>query len=312
MKERILEVDFVKGILISLMVLFHFKMFVNTYSELTGWVYSFHMSGFLLISGYFQRSNGTIKQLCTDARRIFLPYAVFEIMYLMGLALLGSMLGSQNQVDISLGSVCEYLFLSPIGTYWYLHTLFICLLISYFVSWLKLTSFVSWILTGSILFIMTLFIDGLLWSNVVYYIIGSFLRRLNLKINQCIVPSVYSLIPIIFISCYAVNLNRAGWSGLGLTFFMLSFLMGLYSFLPLKVKKIVNFIGRNSFCIVLFSPMFTVLANQYASLFAFDESHLLWAAVSLILVLSLCLLSAWFCDRLRISYLLVGKNLYCK
>ena len=31
MKERILEVDFVKGVLISLMVLFHFKMFVNTY-----------------------------------------------------------------------------------------------------------------------------------------------------------------------------------------------------------------------------------------------------------------------------------------
>lgn len=312
MKERILEVDFVKGILISLMVLFHFKMFVNTYSELTSWVYSFHMSGFLLISGYFQRSGGTLKQLFVVIRKIFLPYAVFEALYLLGLTLLGSILGSQNQFDFSIVSVCKCLFLSPIGTYWYLHTLFICVIISYVISWLKFTPFVSLVLTGSILFVLTLFIDGLLWGNVIYFLIGSFLRRMNLGIIQSIVPSMCSLIPVLLISCCAATFSRADWSGLGLTFFMLSFLMGLYSYLPLICKHLVGFIGRNSFCIVLFSPIFTVLTKQYDFMFTFDRSNILWAIVSLILVLSLCLLSAWLCDKLKISKLLVGNQLYCK
>lgn len=312
MKERILEVDFVKGILISLMVLFHLKMFVNTYSELTSWVYSFHMSGFLLISGYFQRSGGTLKQLFIVVRKIFLPYAIFEALYLLGLQLLGSILGSQNQFDFSIVSVCKYLFLSPIGTYWYLHTLFTCVIISYVISWLKFTPFVSLVLTGSILFVLTLFIDGLLWGNVIYFLIGSFLRRMNFGITQSIVPSMCSLIPILLITCCASSFNRADWSGLGLTFFILSFLMGLYNHFPLICKHFVSFIGRNSFSIVLFSPIFTVLTKQYDFMFAFDKSNILWAIVSLALVLSLCLLCAWLCDKLKISNLLVGNQLYCK
>lgn len=59
MKERIIELDFVKGILISLMVLFHLTLFTTAYGYLTQWVYSFHMSGFLLISGYLQNVNRT-------------------------------------------------------------------------------------------------------------------------------------------------------------------------------------------------------------------------------------------------------------
>ena len=50
-KLRSSELDFVKGVLITLMVLFHLSYFVERHVALTEWVYTFHMSGFLVISG---------------------------------------------------------------------------------------------------------------------------------------------------------------------------------------------------------------------------------------------------------------------
>lgn len=71
---RIVEIDFVKGVLISLMVLFHLNLFAETYENVTEWVYSFHMSGFLLISGYFQKTEGNLQKLWALTRKIFIPY----------------------------------------------------------------------------------------------------------------------------------------------------------------------------------------------------------------------------------------------
>lgn len=51
-KLRSSELDFVKGVLITLMVLFHLSYFVERHVALTEWVYTFHMSGFLVISGF--------------------------------------------------------------------------------------------------------------------------------------------------------------------------------------------------------------------------------------------------------------------
>lgn len=51
-KLRSGELDFVKEILIILMVLFHLSYFVEHHVALTEWVYTFHMSGFLVISGF--------------------------------------------------------------------------------------------------------------------------------------------------------------------------------------------------------------------------------------------------------------------
>ena len=50
-KLRSSELDFVKGVLITLMVLFHLSYFVERHVALTEWVYTFNMSGFLVISG---------------------------------------------------------------------------------------------------------------------------------------------------------------------------------------------------------------------------------------------------------------------
>lgn len=313
MKERIVEIDFAKGVLISLMVLFHLNMFASAYVELTDWVYCFHMSGFLLISGYFQRNAGDLKTFGLSVRRILLPYLFFELVYLIGLSLLGSALGSQNHASLSISSLCNRLFLSPAGTYWYLHTLFICITVSYVVSWLKSNYFVSLILTGCILYVLSLYIGGFHWYNAVYFLMGSLLRKMDFQFTKFILPSLWSLLPISFISYYSINLTRAEFSGVGLTFFMLSFIMAIYAYLPKMCKKLIVLLGKNSLSIVLFSPMFTVLTKQYAPLFSFDKSHSLWALASTSIVLSLCLLGGGvICDKMKVSHILVGKNLFSK
>lgn len=78
MKERIVELDFVKGVLITLMVLCHLTLFMVTYEAFVSWVYCFHMSGFLLISGYLQNMNKYKSQGMTKAVRGILCLILFS------------------------------------------------------------------------------------------------------------------------------------------------------------------------------------------------------------------------------------------
>lgn len=59
--SRSLELDFLKGVFIVLMVAFHLFYFAVHYPLLCSWVYTFHMPGFLLISGYLMRVNKELK-----------------------------------------------------------------------------------------------------------------------------------------------------------------------------------------------------------------------------------------------------------
>lgn len=237
---------------------------------------------------------------------------IFEGIYLVAIALLGSFLGSSNHSGLTLASLLERIFVSPMGTYWYLHTLFICIMVSYLSSLLKLNGFNSLLITGSILFCLTTFIEGLHWENVMYFIFGGFIQQLNLKFNQFVVPTFFSLIPVALISIFAINLERSTLSGVGLTFCMVSLLMGMFSYVPKFIKNMFLYLGRNSFSILLFSPIFSILTKQYSAMFSFDFTHLLWTVFSLVLVIGLSLLLAFVCDKMRISRFIMGANLYLK
>lgn len=313
MNTRIVELDFVKGVLITLMVLCHLSLFVMTYKSIVSWVYCFHMSGFLLVSGYLQKVKenklGGVKRAI---RRIVLPYMIFEGIYLVAIALLGSFLGSSNHSGLTLASLLERIFVAPIGTYWYLHTLFLCVMVSYFSSLFRLNGFNTLLITGCILFILTTLIKGLHWENVMYFIFGSFIQRLNFKFNEFVIPTIFSLVPVALISIFAMNLDRSTLSGVGLTFCMVSLLMGMFFYMPKFIKYIFVFLGKNSFALLLFSPIFSILTKQYISFFSFDSTHFLWTFLSLCLVIGLSLLLAFVCDKMRISRFIMGANLYLK
>ena len=221
-------------------------------------------------------------------------------------------MGSSNHSSLTLSSFLECILVAPMGTYWYLHTLFICIMVSYISSLFKLNGFNTLLITGGILFCLTTFIEGLHWGNAMYFIFGGFIQRLNFKFNQFVMPTLFSLIPVTLISIFSINIERSTLSGVGLTFCMVSLLMGMFSYMPEFIKCMFVYLGRNSLALLLFSPIFSILTKQYGAIFSFDSTHLLWTIFSLVLVIALSMLTAYICDKTRLPRFIMGTNLYQK
>ena len=83
MKERVVELDYLKCILILLMVLFHLAYFSEKYPLLKQFVYAFHMPVFLILSGYLTNINKGTKKKIREILWLFIPYSLMEASYVV-------------------------------------------------------------------------------------------------------------------------------------------------------------------------------------------------------------------------------------
>ena len=127
---RMNEIDYLKCVCILLMVIFHLTYIGDKYPYAKQVVYTFHMPIFLLISGYLTNIGKSIKEFLKKYLWIFIPYAVMETSYAVASCLLPV---RQGLKELSLPAVIEAIFVSPVGPYWYLHTLILCALLYYVV-----------------------------------------------------------------------------------------------------------------------------------------------------------------------------------
>ncbi len=309
LKNRSQELDFSKGILILLMVIFHLGYFNSCYPNLTNCVYAFHMSGFLVISGYLCSVEKTMSQFLISLKRILVPYIVFEFFYLLGLSFVGKYVGASNVFEGDALSILLQVATKPTGTYWYLYTLVFCLLTFYILNYFGVKGKANICLSSILLYLMSLGIEGLLWYNVLYFVIGISCRILSFQITDKL-KSVVMGIGFVAIIIFADDVSRYSLVGVGLTLTFLGFLFAIMEKTPVLVKSFFSYIGRNSLSIVLFSPVFMIITKVYFPLFVFDSTVILWMIFSLVLVCLLCLVSAALFDKLKISDVLIGKNMY--
>lgn len=307
--KRSVEIDFTKGILIILMVIFHLGHFHTQYPKLTEIVYSFHMPAFLFLSGYLFSPKKDFTWLTGKLRGILLPYFVFEILYILCIGFLGTKIGASNFVDLSIATLLHKLFLHPIGTYWYLHTLTICIIICYLISKFIDNQLNYIILSGIVLFTLSLYIEGLKWSNIVYFLIGIIFKSYMkyIPINKTLLVQIIAFILISYISD---NLQRSSTASITLTLLFLCISYSVTTSLPLKSIDRVSYLGRNSLAIVLISPIITPITKIYWNVFAFDSTAILWMLISTSLVCGMSLLGVKIMDKIKISTTLFGKNLY--
>lgn len=310
-KERILEFDMAKGVFILLMVLFHLGLFNTTYPYSCQIIYAFIMAGFMLISGYLFSVNKEPRQFLKGIYGIVVPYCVFEIVYLLGVSALGDFLGASNTFDGGVPALLGKVAFSPSGTYWYLHSLAICLTVYYIVNRYVVKGLSSILISSIILYALSIGISGFRWENIIYFIAGALFRNANFAINEKL-KSPVSILCFTLICIFADELSRGSIVGFGLTLTFLGFMFDLKERIPKCISNHIAYIGRNSFAILLFSPLFTVATKFYAPIFTFDKSTILWTVISLALVVSLCLLCAMLFDRLSLSRIIVGKNIYSK
>lgn len=82
-RGRMNEPDFLKCVCICLMVAFHLVFIEDRYPYVKDIVYTFHMPVFLLLSGYFARADRPLSRLLRSQFRLFVPYAVMEVAYVL-------------------------------------------------------------------------------------------------------------------------------------------------------------------------------------------------------------------------------------
>ena len=93
-----------------------------------------------------------------------------------------------------------------------------------------------------------------------------------------------------------------------ITYVTISFLLFLHEYIPSGLRKISYFVGRNTFPILLFSPIFTILSRLFIPLFLFDTSGICFMCVAVCFVVLGCLLLARLADKIGLSRFLVGKE----
>ena len=80
----------------------------------------------------------------------------------------------------------------------------------------KLNAFSALLLSASVLFCLTLFIEGLQWANVIYFVIGSFMQRMDFKFKQFVVPSLVAIVPVALVTVFGTNVGGGDpvWCGI--------------------------------------------------------------------------------------------------
>lgn len=303
--ERIKEIDYLRGVLIILMVLFHLVYIGDTYPNAKRIVYSFHMPAFLIISGYLTNTDKTPRSFARSMMWIIVPYTIMESCYIAGAAYFPI---REHIDDLSLAVFFDRLMLHPLGLYWYLHTLVICSSAYYIVvcRLKKLDLLSRLILCGMLLYLLYCFrIVG--FSNAIYYMIGVAIRQKGLSFGDIFKSNWLCLAPISFI-CYSSKLDSSTIEGYAMTYFVMCSLLCCYK------QKIVSpfvFIGRNTLPIVLFSPLFTLLAKTFQSFtIDIDSSGCLFAVVAVAFTIIGSFSIAWIMDYMGITRLFIGRKTF--
>lgn len=310
---RIHELDYLKGIFILLMVMFHLALVEETYPVLREAVYTFHMSAFLIISGYLANVEKTPQDFGKGLMRLLVPYVLFESLYILMQYFVGGSLGAHNAIgQLTPTDFIYRVATQPTGPYWYLHTLILCTAVYYVIyRLLKLRSISGLALTGLILFGLSLVIEGLNWDYVIYFLMGMFILQCGGKLTRVIAPSFWAILPLILLFSSRNNFQNGSLAGVAITVLVMSALLAFYPYCTAVVRNVLCYIGRNSLAIVVFSPIFTLATKRFQSLFSFDPTVISFTIVAVILVVSGCLLCSWISDKLRISrFIFIREDFY--
>ncbi len=306
MNGRIKELDFLKSIFIILMIIFHLVYIGDSYPYAKQVVYTFHMSAFLIISGYLNNINKEAKAFGRSLLWIFIPYVFMEAGYVVMSAVLPV---REKVTELSARLLLYKAIIAPMGPYWYLHTLILCNA-SYFLIYKvtdKWKGIIRFIILGIFLYILSE-VRLLTFANAIYFLAGVAIRQSGLPIIRVFQPSFLSVVPLVILCCFPENLNRGTLAGVAITYLVISLLLATYTYLPEKVKTLLRYIGSNTLVILLFSPVFTILSKAYLPLFAFDATGICFTIVSVIFVISGCFGVTYVLDRLHISPYFLGKK----
>lgn len=309
MKGRIASIDFLKCLFIVLMVIFHLAYFADRHLYAKQVVYTFHMSGFLILSGYLTSIHKPFNVFGRSVLWFFIPYAIMEVGYVC----MASVLPVRESVggELSVGLLALKLFVCPMGPYWYLHTLIVCQ-IGYYLVFRLLPTWSLWprlMILGLLYYGCSRSGMWLDWGNTLYFLAGCLIAQAGWNFSSVFSPSWWSVLP--FVLCVLLSpegMYRFTLQGVMMTWLSISIALALHRILPRRVCRLPEFIGRNTLVILLFSPVFTMLSKSLIPFLSFDSGGWIFMIVATCLTLFGSLMVAWGMDKLRLSRYFFGRE----
>lgn len=322
MKQRNTDIDWIRAILIILMILTHIVSFGNAYPQLKAGILSFMMPTFLIITGYLVNIGKNPKEMGRYLMCLALPY----IIMVTGFSVLSYFMPVRDGItELSLSQICEKIFVTSIGPYWFIQTMIICGIL-YYVSfkgetWGKLRQGETTMSTTTSLFIFATLLlllsktPALSPSAATYYFIGAVLRQCHIGFDRIFRPSPVAL--LLWINLLGVK-EWYDWGTLAIVFSCwccISSLMWIHSLIirlqnnasVRKTEDTLLYIGRNTLPIYLFHPIFTMAAKFYHPLFSWDRSEIIFALVTIFIAIAGSIGIAKMMEKTHLAYLF-GKG----
>ncbi len=303
------ELDFIRGVMIILMVVFHLGYIGDLYPTAKAFVYTFHMPVFLLLSGYLLNTSRPAPAFGRRLLWIFVPYAVMESAYVVASALLPV---REHVAELSLPVLADKVFLHPLGPYWYLHTLLLGSMVCYAAE--RLPSRPIAFTPGSRLVAAGLALWGLSCmglvnaANAFWFLAGTAIRVGGLRLSHTFFPSWLAVVPLLLMAAHPEFFDRSTLPGVALTWLILSILAaaGRRGRVQ-RAARWISYLGRNTLAVFLFSPAFTMGAKQLIPFFRFDASGLAYLVFATACAVVGSLLVGHAADRLGLSRWFVGR-----
>ena len=322
MKQRNTDIDWIRAILIILMILIHIVSFGNAYPQLKAGILSFMMPTFLIITGYLVNIEKSSKEMGRYLMCLALPYVIM----VTGFSVLSYFMPVRDGItELSLSQICEKIFVTSIGPYWFIQTMIICGIL-YYVSfkgaiWGTLRQGKTTMSTTTSLFIFATLLllqsktPALSPSAATYYFIGAVLRQCHIGFDRIFRPSPVAL--LLWLLLLGME-EWYDWGTLAIVFYCwccISSLMWIHSLINhlqdnacvRKTEATLLYIGRNTLPIYLFHPIFTMAAKFYHPLFSWDRSEIIFALVTIFIAIAGSIGIAKMMEKTRLAYLF-GKG----
>ena len=322
MKQRNTDIDWIRAILIILMILIHIVSFGNAYPQLKAGILSFMMPTFLIITGYLVNIEKSPKEMGRYLMCLALPYVIM----VTGFSVLSYFMPVRDDItELSLSQICEKIFVTSIGPYWFIQTMIICGIL-YYVSfkgatWETLRQGKTTMSTTTSLFLFATLLlllsktPALSPSAATYYFIGTVLRQCHIGFDRIFRPSPVAL--LLWINLLGLE-EWYDWGTLAIVFSCwccISSLMWIHSLITRLQKKAcirktedtLLYIGRNTLPIYLFHPIFTMAAKFYHPLFSWDRSEICFALVTIFIAIAGSIGIAKMMEKTHLAYLF-GKG----
>lgn len=322
MKQRNTDIDWIRAILIILMILIHIVSFGNAYPQLKAGILSFMMPTFLIITGYLVNIEKSPKEMGRYLMSLALPYVIM----VTGFSVLSYFMPVRDGItELSLSQICEKIFVTSIGPYWFIQTMIICGIL-YYVSfkgetWGALRQGKTTMSTTTSLFIFATLLlllsktPALSPSAATYYFIGAVLRQCHIGFDRIFRPSPVAL--LLWINLLGLE-EWYDWGTLAIVFSCwccISSLMWIHSLIKRlqdnacvrKTEDTLLYIGRNTLPIYLFHPIFTMAAKFYHPLFSWDRSEICFALVTIFIAIAGSIGIAKMMEKTHLAYIF-GKG----